>query len=148
MSMDEDAMFKALLKNKPQQKDPAKKEVKAASSSVPEVKPLYPKNSEDAMYQALLKNKPQQKAAPKIPVEPVKIVQAPRPVLEVEEQVVEPKLIPVAAPAVIPVQASASPESMDKLTASVNMVYGLMRTTVIVLVLMLVVGIAILIKVQ
>jgi len=54
----------------------------------------------------------------------------------------------VAAPAVIPVQASASPESMDKLTASVNMVYGLMRTTVIVLVLMLVVGIAILIKVQ
>ena len=95
---------------------------------------------EDAMFKALLKNKPQQKAAPKIPVEPVKIVQAPRPVLEVEEQVVEPKLIPV--------QTSASPESMDKLTASVNMVYGLMRTTVIVLVLMLVVGIAILIKVQ
>lgn len=123
MSMDEDAMFKALLKNKPQQKDPAKKEVKAASSSVPEAKPLYSRNSEA-----------------------VKIVRAP--VFEVEEQVVEPKIIPVAAPAVIPVQTSASPESMDKLTASVNMVYGLMRTTVIVLVLMLVVGIAILIKVQ
>src|SRR3972149_12009872 len=101
MSMDEDAMFKALLKNKPQQKDPAKKEVKAASSSVPEAKPLYSKNSEDAMYQALLKNKPQQKAAPKIPVEPVKIVQAP--VLEVEDVVAEPKIIPVPAPAVIPV---------------------------------------------
>ncbi len=148
MSMDEDAMFKALLKKKPQQpqQTPIKKEVKEAA---PVAKPSYPKSSEDAMYHALLKNKPQQPSVPRTAASaaPIKNIPAAQPIIE--EPVMETR-IPAEAPVEATVQAEIVPslESMEKLNASVNMVYGLLKTAVIVLVLLLVVGIAVLVKLQ
>ena len=146
MSMDEDAMFKALLKKKPEQQQPVQTPVrKEIKEAVPAAKPSYPKNSEDAMYNALLKNRPAQPSVPKTAVraEPVKNIPAAQPVIE--EPVAETK---IPAPVEAPVQPEVvqSLESIEKLNASVNMVYGLVRTAVVVLVLILVVGIAILVK--
>jgi len=150
MSMNEDAMFKALLKNKPQPKKtpeiPVASEVKPPAS-VP--KPSYAKNSEDAMFNALLKNKPQQ-PVPKTPSRSAPPAQAPpAPVITLfkEEPVVEEKIIPAVSPALDLTQNTYSSESLDKLTSSVNMIYGLLKTATIMMILILVVGVAVLIKI-
>ncbi len=146
MSMNEDAMFKALLKNKPQQqKTPQTQVVKEVKPAAPPAKPSYAKNSEDAMFQVLLKNKPQQQQK-----SPVRSEAPPAPVIayEKEEPVVETRIDPVVTAAVNPVQNTYSSGSIDKLTSSVNMVYGLLRTITFILILMLLVGIAVLIKVK
>ena len=143
MSMNEDAMFKALLKNKPQQPktSPIAREVQPVVA-----KPSFSKNSEDAMYNVLLKNKPQQtQTLQKTQARP-EPVRAPEPVLKIEEPVVQASV--AVTPTINPVQNTYSSESIEKLASSVNMVYGLLKTAVIVLVLILVVGIAVLIKLQ
>ncbi len=145
MSMNEDAMFKALLKNKPQQ--PKTSQTPIAKEVQPVVaKPSFSKNSEDAMYNVLLKNKPQQtQTLQKTQARP-EPVRAPEPVIKIEEPVVQDSV--AVTPIIDPVQNTYSSESIEKLASSVNMVYGLMKTGVIVLVLILVVGIAVLIKLQ
>jgi hypothetical protein len=147
MSMNEDAMFKALLKNKPQQ--PKTSQTPIAKEVQPMVaKPSSSKNSEDAMYNVLLKNKPQQTQTlqkPQARPEPIR-APAPEPVLKIEEPVVQASM--EVAPTINPVQNTYSSESIEKLASSVNMVYGLLKTAVIVLVLILVVGIAVLIKLK
>ncbi len=142
MSMNEDAMFKALLKNKPQQ--PKTSQTPIAKEVQPMVaKPSFSKNSEDTMYNVLLKNKPQ--TLQKIQARP-ESVRAPEPVHKIEEPVVQTSVAVI--PPINPVQNTYSSESIEKLASSVNMVYGLLKTAVIVLVLILVVGIAVLIKLQ
>ncbi len=148
MSMNEDAMFKALLKNKPQPKKtpetPVASEVKPPAS-VP--KPSYAKNSEDAMFHALLKNKPQQPVLKTPPRSPVQAPPVPVITPFKEESVVEEKIIPAVIPALDLTQNTYSSESLDKLTSSVNMIYGLLKTATIIMILILVVGVAILIKI-
>jgi hypothetical protein len=148
MSMDEDAMFKALLKNKPQkQKTPQTQAADEVKPTAPVQRPSPAKNSEDAMFQVLLKNKPEQQplqkgpemARPQIPAQSI----AP----EKEEPVVEARISPVVSPAINQAENAPSKESLDKLAESVNKVYGLLKTVTIVLVLILVVGIAVLVKV-
>ncbi len=149
MSMNEDAMFKALLKNRPQQQKtsqtPVVKEIKPAA---PPAKPTYAKNSEDAMFQVLLKNKPQP-----LQKSPVRSEAPPAPVIafEKEEHVLETRIDQVVTPAINqvinPAQNIYSSESIDKLTSSINMVYRLLKTITSILILILVVGIAVLIKV-
>ena len=145
MSMNEDAMFKALLKNKPQQ--PKTSQTPIAKEVQPVVaKPSFSKNSEDAMYNVLLKNKPQQtQTVQKTQARPEPVL-APEPVRKIEEPVVQASV--AVTPTINPVQNTYSSESIEKLASSVNMVYGLLKTAVIVLVLILVVGIAALIKLQ
>ena len=143
MSMNEDAMFKALLKNKPQQ--PKTSQTPVAKEPVV-AKPSFSKNSEDAMYNVLLKSKPQQtQILQKTQARPEAVrAPAPEPVLKIEEPVVQATV--AVTPTINPVQNTYSSESIEKLALSVNMVYGLLKTGVIVLVLILVVGIAVLIK--
>ena len=88
MSMNEDAMFKALLKNKPQQ--PKTSQTPIAKEVQPVVaKPSFSKNSEDAMYNVLLKNKPQQtQTVQKTQARPEPVL-APEPVRKIEEPVVQ-----------------------------------------------------------
>ncbi|GFO96979.1 hypothetical protein ig2599ANME_1175 [groundwater metagenome] len=115
MPMDENAMFKALLKNKPQPKQPVTKEIKEAPAPAPKpqvrVEPVQPA--------------PQ---APRVQQEPVVITQvSPPPVVNLEPVV----------------------ESINELSGSVNQIHGLMKTTVLpVMILILIVGIGILIKIQ
>jgi hypothetical protein len=108
--------------------------------------------SEDAMFKALLKNKPAKQnsaAAQKMQVTLRNEVKRPVPAAEpvethkIEKPVIEPKITnPVE-----PLNIEPVVESINNLSASVNMVYGLMRTVVVpVLVLILIIGIAILIK--
>src|SRR3990170_6524705 len=127
MSMNEDAMFKALLKNKPQQ--PKTSQTPIAKEVQPVVaKPSFSKNSEDAMYNVLLKNKPQQtQTVQKTQARPEPVL-APEPVLKIEELVVQASMATID-----PVQNTYSSESIEKLASSVNMVYGLLKTAVIVL---------------
>ncbi len=126
-------MFKALLKNKPQQKPESGQVRKEVRESIP--KP----GSEDAMYKVLLKNKPQQaqhrESAPAVTL-PVEVHETEIPVAQIK-----------TAPILNPAQADAIVESIQSLIASVNMIQGLMKTLIApLLVLILVVGIAILIK--
>jgi hypothetical protein len=118
-SMSEDALFKALLKNKPQQNAQAEKKTEVPVKSVPKA-PMGAASSEDAMYKALLRNKPAQQSTP----------------LAQKSQPVRTEPIPVP-------QAE---ESIKNLTVSVNTVQGLLKTAIIVLVLILIVGLASLIK--
>ncbi|MCZ7355733.1 MAG: hypothetical protein O8C66_02860 [Candidatus Methanoperedens sp.] len=100
--------------------------------------------SEDALFKALLKNKPPVQAAPKPQVrkEPVKPV-PPAPPVETYEE----KPVVEVRHEIAPLQADAVAESIKNLTANVNMIYGLMKTVIVpVLVLILIVGIGILIK--
>jgi len=140
-SVSEDAMFKALLRNKPQQKT----EVHVKR------KPSVPKpGSEDAMFQVLLKNRPQQQSMQPAPQAQVK-ESAPEPQVsaapaldgsENKNPVIEP-----VSPAVNSMQAEAVIELLKDLTASVNMVHSLMKSLIApVLVLILAVGIVILVK--
>jgi len=153
-SISEDAMFKALLRNKPQQNTQTvqKTEVQARR----EIKPTVPKpGSEDAMFQVLLKNRPQQQITKSVqnPQQDVSETKesAPEPQVsampgldgsENKNQVIEP-----VSPAVNSMQAEAVIESLKDLTASVNMVHSLMKSLIApVLVLILAVGIVILVK--
>ncbi|WP_143311904.1 hypothetical protein [Candidatus Methanoperedens nitratireducens] len=142
--MSEDAVFKALLKNKPQQNTQAEKKNEAPVKSVPKAS-TSASSSEDAMYKALLRNKPAQQHAPLAQKpQPVKTepVPAPHAVSTYKEPVVEAPVIP----AVVPVKTDQIEESLKNLTASVNTVQGLLKTAIIVLVLILIVGLASLIK--
>jgi hypothetical protein len=147
MSMNEDAMFKALLRNKPQQpktsQTPIAKEVKPVVE-----KPSFSKNSEDAMFNVLLRNNPQQtKTLQKIQARPEPVlVPVLEPVHKIEETFTH--AIEEVTPTVNTIQDKDSSESIDKLVSSMNMVYRLLKTAVIVLVLILIVGIAVLIKLK
>jgi len=103
--------------------------------------------SEDALFKALLKNKPPQKQTPKPPAAPAPIKETfkaaapPVEIHEMETPVIETR----------PVKSSHDTdqvvESIKNLTSSVNMMYGLMKTVITpVLVLILIIGIAILVK--
>ncbi len=137
MPMDEDAMFKALLKNKPQQKQPVAGagERKEETAKPPERPPAI-KGSEDAMYRALLHNRPQ---APKPlvksePVQPAQTAQVQQEPIQIEQAPREIDLKPVL-------------DAINDLTASANQIQNLLKTMVLpVLVLILIVGIVILIK--
>ncbi len=145
-SMSEDAVFKALLKNKPQQNTQAEKKTEAPVKSVPKA-PTSASSSEDAMYKALLRNKPTQQNAPLAQKsQPVRTepVTAPKAANAYKEPVVEAAISPAIA--VAPVRADQIEESIKNLTASVNTVQGLLKTAIIVLVLILIVGLASLIR--
>ncbi|NJD76731.1 MAG: hypothetical protein FIB08_06505 [Candidatus Methanoperedens sp.] len=140
-SVSEDAMFKALLKNKPEPKPQVvqKTEVQVRRENTP--KP----GSEDAMYKALL-NRPQKQVIQKPQVKES------APVAQVIAAPAEPKIeVPVietrVAQGMKPAETEAIVESIKALNASVNMVHGLLKTVIVpVLVLMLLIGIALLIK--
>ncbi len=143
-SMSEDAVFKALLKNKPQQNTQAEKKTEAPIKSVPKA-PTSAASSEDAMYKALLRNKPAQQNAPLAQKsQPVRT--EPIPAQQAASAYKEPVVEAPVSPAVAPVQADQFEESIKNLTTSVNTVQGLLKTAIIVLVLILVVGLASLIK--
>ncbi|VVB93537.1 Uncharacterised protein [uncultured archaeon] len=138
-SVSEDAMFKALLKNKPEPKPQVaqKTEIQVRRENTP--KP----GSEDAMYKALL-NRPQKQQVIQKPQ-----VKESAPVAQV---IAEPKMeVPVietrVAQSVKPAETEAIVESIKGLNASVNLVHGLLKTVIIpVLVLILLIGVGILIK--
>ncbi len=104
--------------------------------------------SEDALFKALLKNKPPVVQKPQAPIkkEVVKPQEPPAPEKEIAYKIE----IPVernTAQSAAPLNPDAVTESIKSLTASVNMMYGLMKTIIVpVLVLILIVGIAILVK--
>lgn len=150
-SMSEDAVFKALLKNKPPQTTQSYQKAPAPVKNVPRTSAA---SSEDAMYKALLKNRQQQsqvqKATPvrtESPVPTEAIPAAPRVNKEAAAEAAVPATVPaVAATAEVPVQVDQVAESIKNLAVSVNLVYGLMKTAVIVMVLILIVGLANLIR--
>ncbi len=112
-----------------------------------------PSMSEDALFKAILKNKPQQstqsaqtipKAQVAVKKEVIKPVPPPVEVHEIERHVTETKITHDTNP----VQMNLVVESVKNLNSSVNMLHGLMKTVVVpVLVLILIVGVAILIKI-
>ena len=152
MPMDEDAMFKALLKNKPQPKSPVANEIKQApvQPAKPATQPSRStasaaKGSEDAMFKALLHNKP----APPAQKAQVRVEPVPEPMQPQAAQVQhEPVVIKqVSPPPVITIEPVV--DSINNLTASVNQLQSLMKTTVLpVIILILLVGIGILVKTQ
>jgi hypothetical protein len=125
MPMDEDAMFKALLKNKPQPKQTVSKIINEVPAQPPRppVRPPAPVQKQQA------KIEPVQTAPPgaRVQQEPVVITQvSPPPAIKLEPVV----------------------DSINNLTASVNQIHGLMKTIVVpVMILILLVGIGILIKI-
>ncbi len=142
MAMDENAMFKALLKNKPQPK-PVTNEIKQAPAQPARPPASAAKGSEDAMFKALLHNRP---VAPPVKEEPrpEPVQPAPQALHVQHEPVVITKVSPPPVVTMEPVV-----ESINDLTASVNQIHGLMRTIVLpVMILILLVGIGILIKIQ
>ncbi len=143
MPMDEDAMFKALLKNKPQPKQPAAREIKEETAR-PQARPpaTAAKGSEDAMFKALLHNRPPSPAQkPQARNEPLQQAPQAAPLRQ------EPVVITQPVPPVIKLDPVV--DSINNLTASVNQVHGLMKTVVVpVIILILLIGIGILIKIQ
>lgn len=101
--------------------------------------------SEDALFKALLKNKPQAQkpVAQQIPVRKEvqrPVAAPPAEIYEKKEPVIE--KIPVKS-----IEPDLVVEQIKNLTASVNMTYGLIKTLIApVMVLMLIVGILILVK--
>lgn len=145
MPMDEDAMFKALLKNKPAPKQPAAREIREEPAKPQARPPAAPaRGSEDAMFKALLHNKPPAPAQkPQPRYEPVQ--QAPQPAPVRQEPVVITQ--PVPPPQVVKLEPVI--DSINNLTASVNQFHGLIKTIVVpVIILILLIGIGILIKIQ
>ncbi len=147
-SVSEDAMFKALLKNKPPQKPQTEQKVEAPVRK--EIRETVPKpGSEDAMYRALLRNRPQQQtvqAAPKPQVResvPAPVIVAP--VAEARQP--EIPVVDTGTKNVSTLQTDAVVESINNLASSVSMVHGLMKTLVvpllILILLVLVVGLII-----
>lgn len=150
MPMDEDAMFKALLKNKPQSKPPVANEIKQAPVQTlkPAVQPPRPpaspaRGSEDAMYKALLHNRP----APPVQKPQIKVEPVPEPIQTAAAYVQEPVMIKQASPSPV-MTFEPVVDSINNLNSSVNQLQSLMKTTVLpVIILMLLVGIGILIKI-
>ena len=149
-NMSEDALFKALLKNKPgsqtgqQQQSAPKPEVPVKREPV---RSSSGAGSEDAMYKALLRNKPpQQQYSP--PAKPT----PPKPVAPVRDEV---RPVIQAAPAethqpqrtVISDDARQTErvvESINKLTTSANQIHMLLKNVIVpILILAVVVGIGI-----
>ncbi len=146
MPMDEDAMFKALLKNKPQPKQPVAKEIKEAPVQPARPPATAARGSEDAMYKALLHNRPPT-PAPKPParVEPVYEPVQPAPQVAMVQQ--EPVVMTQISPPPL-VKLEPVVDSINNLTAIVNQIHGLIKTIVVpVMILILLVGIGILIKI-
>lgn len=152
MPMDEDAMFKALLTNKPKPKPPVANEIKQApaQSVKPAAQPYRPpaaKGSEDAMYKALLHSRPAPPVQkPQVRVEPRPEPMQPTPHAAHVQQ--EPEEIAQASP---PPVMTPEPlvDSINDLTASVSQLQSLMKTTVLpVMILILLVEIVILVKMQ
>ncbi len=150
MPMDEDAMFKALLKNKPQPKQipqapAAVKEVKETFPPAPPARqPSYPsKGSEDAMYKALLHSRPLapvQKPPARVELKPEPVAAAP----VHHEPVVVTQVSPHQEVDLGPVVSS-----IKDLTASVNQVHSLLKTFVVpIVVLTLLVALAIIVKIN
>jgi hypothetical protein len=135
MPMDEDAMFKALLKNKPQPKQPAAREIRDETVRPPVRPPASAaRGSEDAMYKALLHSKPPA-PKPQVRVEPVQHAPQVQPV----------EIIHASPPPVETMEPVV--DSINDLTASVNQMQSLIKTTVLpVIILILIVGIGILVK--
>ena len=149
MPMDEDAMFKALLKNKPAPKQPVANEIKQApvQPAKPAIQPSRPpaKGSEDAMFKALLHNKPAPAAQkPQVRVEPKPEPMQPQAAQVQQEPVV---ITQVSPPPVITIEPVV--DSINNLAANVNQLQSLMKTTVLpIIILILLVGIGILVKIQ
>ena len=145
MPMDEDAMFKALLKNKPAPKQPVANEIKQAPvqpAKPPQSSRMPAKGSEDAMFKALLHNKPAAQK-PQVRVEP-----KPEPIqLQAAQVQQEPVVITqVSPPPVITIEPVI--DSINNLTANVNQLQSLLKTTVLpIIILILLVGIGILVKI-
>jgi hypothetical protein len=104
--------------------------------------------SEDALFKALLKNKPPQQQIKKPPAAP-----QPVPKKETFQAAAPPAEIHEMETPVIETQPVKSHdtdqvvESIKNLTSSVNMMYGLMKTVITpVLVLILIIGVAILVR--
>ncbi|HMB44937.1 MAG TPA: hypothetical protein VKL21_03850 [Candidatus Methanoperedens sp.] len=107
--------------------------------------------SEDALFKALLKNKPpQQPPKPAVVAQSVPRKEVPRPAAappveryQVEEPVIEPKVIPV----VKPMNLEPVVDSINRLNSSISMIHGMMKTIVTpILILILIVLIGILIQ--
>ncbi|MDP2840788.1 MAG: hypothetical protein Q8O17_00745 [Candidatus Methanoperedens sp.] len=142
MPMDEDAMFKALLKNKPQPKQTVSKNINEVPAQPARPPATAARGSEDAMFKALLHNRPPA-PVPKqqAKVEPVHM--APQAARVQQEPVV---ITQVSPPPVVKLEPVV--DSINNLTASVNQIHGLMKTIVVpVMILILLVGIGILIKI-
>ncbi len=96
--------------------------------------------SEDELFKALLKKKPEAQ----VPVR--KEVQKPAPTAQPAESYEKPEPV-IETPPVKPLETELVIESIKNLNASVNMLHGLIKTVIVpVLVLILIVGIAILVK--
>lgn len=96
--------------------------------------------SEDELFKALLKKKPEAQ----VPVR--KEVLRPAPAAQPAESYEKQEPV-IETPPVKPLETELVVESLKNLTSSVNMMYGLIKTVIVpVLVLILVVGIAILVK--
>ncbi len=103
--------------------------------------------SEDALFKALLKNKPPQQQIQKPPApqpapkkETFKAAAPPAETYEMERPVIE-------TPPPKSHDTDQVVEAIKNLTSSVNMMYGLMKTVITpVLVLILIIGVAILVK--
>ncbi|HEY9246826.1 MAG TPA: hypothetical protein VIO11_08275 [Candidatus Methanoperedens sp.] len=143
-SMSEDALFKAILTNKHQQKTESGQKIEPPIRK--EVRENIPKSgSEDAMFKVLLRNKPQQQMSQAVVKESIPAPQTPpQPgIQEPEMPVLETK----SAQNVDPAQMDEVIQSINSLTASVNIIQGLVRTLIVpLLVLILIVGAAILIR--
>jgi len=140
MPMDEDAMFKALLNNKPKQT--VSKNINEVPAQPQRPSATAARGSEDAMFKALLHNRP---PAP-VPKQQVKVesVQAAPQIARVQH---EPVVITQVSPPPV-VKLEPVVDSINNLTASVNQIHGLMKTIVMpVMILILLVGIGILIKI-
>ena len=135
-SMSEDALFKAILKNKPSQGAQVEQKAQAVKKEIKAV-PGAPASSEDMMYKVLLKNRPPQpEVKESVPVPQVNEVQT----IDHESTVVE-------TPPPVETHPDAVEESIKNLTLSVNLMHGLMKTVIVpVLVLILIVGIGVFVK--
>ncbi|TAN46958.1 MAG: hypothetical protein EPN24_00650 [Candidatus Methanoperedens sp.] len=142
MPMDEDAMFKALLKNKHQPKQTVSKNINEVSAQPARPPATAARGSEDAMFKALLHNRPPA-PAPKQQAEVEPVQMAPQ-AARVDK---EPGVITQVSPPPV-VKLEPVVDSINNLTASVNQIHGLMKTIVVpVMILILLVGIGILIKI-
>ncbi len=146
-SVSEDAMFKALLKNKPPQK--SQTEQKAEAPVRKEIRETAPKpGSEDAMYRALLRNRPQQQTVQAAPKPQVR-ESAPAPVIVAPVAEARQTEIPVVASMknASTAQTAEVVDSINNLASSVNIIHGLLKTLVvpllILILLVLVVGLII-----
>ncbi len=105
--------------------------------------------SEDALFKALLKNKPPQQPPKPAVAQSVPRKEVPKPAAppveryQVEEPVIEPKVIPVEKP----VNLEPVVDSINRLNSNISMIHGMMKTIVTpILILILIVSIGILLQ--